>query len=341
MHLFALTCEECAGAFLAAGTARCHALAWYRRALKNGRPDHEPGHRMPAGLEWDAPAIDGMVEQDGVVRIVCRLADGVRVESVIISMPGRTTLCVSSQAGCRMGCLFCTTGAQGFRRDLRTEEIVGQVYAVRHVLGRAVDNIVFMGMGEPLDNAANVFQALRVLSDQRGLDIAPRRMTVSTAGLPEGMRKLGELGLPGLRLAISLNAANDELRSMLMPVNRSHPLAALKQAFYDYPLRKKDVLFIEYVLLKGVNDSAHHAAELAMFLRDVPARVNVIGCNPGPGSRFESPGEEECRQFCAQLARNHVFVRLRSSRGQGIQAGCGQLASGMDAGAGPAGAKIV
>lgn len=325
MHLFSLTCDECIEAFSAVGTARFHALEWYRQALKYGRPDGEPGFRLPGGLDWSTPGICASAEQDGVEKMAFELGDGVRVETVIIPADGRTTLCVSSQAGCRMGCLFCATGAGGFRRNLRPEEIVAQVFAVRHGLNRPVDNIVFMGMGEPLDNIDALVQAIRVLSDQRGFDISPRRMTISTAGIPEGIRRLGALGLPGLRLAISLNAANDTLRSQLMPVNRRYPLAKLKKALHDYPLKKKEVFFIEYVLLKGINDGPEHAAELAGFLEGLPVRVNVIGYNPGPGSRFESPGPEACRSFCDLLARAGVFVRLRTSKGQGIQAACGQL----------------
>jgi 23S rRNA (adenine2503-C2)-methyltransferase len=325
MHLLALTCDECVAAFSAVGTARVHAVAWYREALKHGRPERKPDCRLPEGLEWGSPAIDAKAEQDGVVKIVFRFIDGARVEAVVIPAVGRTTLCVSSQAGCRMGCLFCCTGIKGFRRNLSCEEIVGQVFAVRHDLGQSIDNIVFMGMGEPLDNITNVVQAIRVMSDPRGFDIAPRHITVSTAGLPDGIRHLGTLGLPGLRLAISLNAANDELRSYLMPVNRRYPLAALKQALQSYPLKKREVFFIEYVLLKGVNDGPEHVAELVQFLKGIPARVNIIGYNSGIDSRFENPGTEACQRFCALIAEAGVFVRLRSSRGHNIQAACGQL----------------
>jgi 23S rRNA (adenine2503-C2)-methyltransferase len=267
------------------------------------------------------------VEQDGVEKIAFAFEDRVRIETVIIPAEGRTTLCVSSQAGCRMGCRFCATGTGGFRRDLRVEEIVAQVFAVRHVLGRPVDNLVFMGMGEPLDNIDNVVQSIRVLGDQRGLDIASRHITVSTAGLPDGIRQLGSLGLPGLRLAISLNAANDDLRSRLMPVNRTYPLAALKQALKDYPLRKREVFFIEYVLFRGLNDSPEHAEELIRFFEGLPVRLNVIACNPQSGSRYESPGPDGCKRFCKLLSDRGVFVRLRSSRGQAIKAACGQLGS--------------
>ncbi len=325
MHLFSLTCDECVEALSAVGTARVHAVAWYREALKHGRPEGGADFRLPDGLEWSTLAIDEMIEQDGVAKIIFKLVDGVQVEAVVISSDGRTTLCVSSQAGCRMGCMFCATGAGGFRRDLRPEEIVGQLFAVRHDLGQSIDNIVFMGMGEPLDNITNVVQSIRVMSDPRGYDIAPRHITVSTAGVPEGIRHLGDLGLPGLRMAISLNAANDELRSYLMPVNRQYPLTALKKALQSYPLKKREVFFIEYVLLKGVNDGPEHVAELVQFLKGIPARVNIIGYNSGIDSRFENPGTEACQRFCALIAEAGVFVRLRSSRGHDIQAACGQL----------------
>jgi len=320
MHLLSCTCDVFSVCMHNVPGGRVHAVELYRRALKYG-----DCAGVPPEIDCRAPAIDALVASEGAVKVVFRLDDGARVESVVIGLPRRTTLCVSSQAGCRMGCLFCETGAHGFLRDLRTEEIAGQLFAVRHVLGHSVDNIVFMGMGEPLDNISAVVQAIRVISDQRGFDIALRRITVSTAGLPDGIRQLGAAGLPGLRLALSLNAANDHLRSRLMPVNRSYPLDVLKQALQSYPLRKKEVFFIEYVLLKKVNDSPGHAVELARFLSDIPARVNVIGCNPGPAGRFENPGEEGLRRFCALLAREGAFVRLRSSRGQDIQAACGQL----------------
>jgi len=325
MHLFSLTCDECVEALSAVGTARVHAVAWYREALKHGRPEGGADFRLPDGLEWGTLVVDEMIEQDGVAKIIFKLVDGVQVEAVVIPSDGRTTLCVSSQAGCRMGCMFCATGAGGFRRDLRPEEIVGQLFAVRHDLGQSIDNIVFMGMGEPLDNITNVVQSIRVMSDPRGYDIAPRHITVSTAGVPEGIRHLGDLGLPGLRMAISLNAANDELRSYLMPVNRQYPLTALKKALQSYPLKKREVFFIEYVLLKGVNDGPEHVAELVQFLEGIPARVNIIGYNSGIDSRFENPGTEACQRFCALIAEAGVFVRLRSSRGHDIQAACGQL----------------
>jgi 23S rRNA (adenine2503-C2)-methyltransferase len=336
MHLFSLTCNDFAAAVHKGwGKGMFHAAALYRHVFKRGNPDLEATpelsqagllkHEILRAFDVHTPDIADVVEQDGVTKIVFSLDDGLRIESVWIPMPRRSTLCISSQAGCRMGCAFCRTGSWGLHRNLLVEEIVGQVYALRHGLGRAVDNIVFMGMGEPLDNFDNVAQALRVLSDQRGLDIPHSHITISTAGLTDGIRHLGELGWPGLNLAISLNAATDELRSQLMPVNAVHPLALLKQSLQSYPLRKKGIFFIEYVLLKGINDSHKHAAGLVRFLEGLPVRVNVIGYNPGPDGLFENPGEGHCKLFCTWLAREGIFARMRSSRGQGIHAACGQL----------------
>lgn len=336
MHLFSLTSTDFFRIMRKRwGRGTFHARAAYRRVLRTGcaelaqAPEFSAhtalAARICSAFDMAAPGIADIEEDAGSAKIVFALADGLRVEAVWMPMPGRSTLCVSTQAGCRMGCVFCRTGALGFRRNLRAEEIVGQVWAVRHGLGRSVDNIVFMGMGEPLDNFDNLCQAIRVLSDQHGLDIAHSGMTVSTAGIPDGIRRLGQLGWPRLNLAVSLNAANDALRSRLMPVNRVHPLRELKSALQSYPLRRRGVFLVEYVLLKGINDAPEHAAELADFVADLPVRINIIAYNPGPDRLFASPGEQACRDFCSLLVKTGIFVRLRSSRGQSVHAGCGQL----------------
>lgn len=338
MHLFSLTCGQFTTILQERwGRGQFHATGAYRRVLKHGSLDigaapefsTNPGlaREISSAFDLSAPAISEVLEDSGSVKIVFALADGTKVEAVWLCLPRRTTLCISCQAGCRMGCAFCRTGSLGFSRNLLAEEIVGQVWAVRHVMDRPVDNIVFMGMGEPLDNLYNVAQSIRVLSDQQGFDIPHSRITVSTAGPAGGIQRLGRLNWPRLNLAVSLNAAHDRLRSELMPVNRTCPLAALKKALLEYPLRRRGVFFVEYVLLKGVNDSAGHAAELAGYLKELPVRLNVIGYNPGSGTAFESPDEQECRIFCTRMAEAGVFVRLRSSRGQALLAGCGQLGS--------------
>ncbi len=194
-------------------------------------------------------------------------------------------------------------------RNLTAEEIVWQVHAARFRLNRRIDNIVFMGMGEPLDNLVNMTQALRVISDQRGLDIAPSHITVSTAGHADGIRDLATLKIRKLRLAVSLNASNDELRSSMMPINRRYPLSRLKQELLAFPVGKDGIIFIEYVLLKGMNDSRGHARELASYLSGLPVRINVIAFNPFGSTPYTAPGQERVQQFCDWLADEGLFVQ--------------------------------
>jgi 23S rRNA (adenine2503-C2)-methyltransferase len=270
--------------------------------------------------------ISGQQEDDGVVKFITTLSDGKTIESVLIPSNGRITLCVSSQVGCAMGCTFCVTGAMGLVRQLTADEIVWQAWAARFQLGRSVDNVVFMGMGEPLDNFDPVVQAIRVLSDQRGMNIACRHITLSTAGHVDGLRRLAGAELPHLRLAVSINAANDALRSELMPINRRYPLDRLMEELRAYPLDKRGVIFIEYVLLAGVNDSREDAQALARCLRGLPVRVNVIPLNPGPsGVAYAAPDKERVEQFRMWLVEDSLFVRMRRARGAGAMAACGQL----------------
>ena len=188
--------------------------------------------------------------------------------------------------------------AMGFSRNLTVEEIVWQVHAARFRLNHRVDNLVFMGMGEPLDNLANVLQAVRVMSDQRGLDIAHSHITISTAGHADGIRELAASRLQKLRLAVSLNAANNALRSFLMPINLKYPLERLREELLSFPLGKDGILFIEYVLIDGINDSHENAEELVCYLRGLPVRVNVIAYNPGSSESYRSPCPEKVLRFC-------------------------------------------
>jgi 23S rRNA (adenine2503-C2)-methyltransferase len=266
---------------------------------------------------------------DGVVKLVFGLTDGLRIETVVIPMANHATVCISSQVGCAMGCRFCRTGRMGWRRNLTAAEIVSQVFAVKVQMGYAIRNVVFMGMGEPLDNFENVKQATDVLSDQRGLDIALRHITISTVGLPEGIRRLAALNWPQLKLAVSLNASNDDLRGRLMPVNRRYPLESLKEALRQYPLARGNALFMEYVLIKGVNDDPQCAAALAAFFRGLNVKLNLIAYNPNSGSPFEAPTEADLERFHQALVDQRIFVRRRSSKGAGILAACGQLGGGL------------
>lgn len=317
------------------GKGPFHAAALYKAFFQPSEPNSmdlaafadAPGlwRQVSKDLDTSLPCVVDQIAADGVVKLVFGLADGLRVETVVIPMANHTTVCISSQVGCAMGCRFCRTGQMGWRRNLTAAEIVAQVYTVKVQMRAAVRNVVFMGMGEPLDNFDNVVQAIDVISDQRGLDIALRHITVSTVGLPRGIRRLAALGWPQLKLAVSLNAPNDDLRNRLMPINRRYPLERLKEALCFYPLGRGNAIFMEYVLIKGVNDNPRYAAELAAFFQDLDVKLNLIACNPSHGSPFEAPAEEVLERFHQALIDQRIFVRRRSSKGAGILAACGQL----------------
>jgi len=296
--------------------------ATYRRVMKFGETNRDGG---AVALRLPADRVVKKIEDGGVVKFVTRLADGLDVESVVIPMHRRQTVCVSSQVGCRMGCRFCRTGRMGLIRNLTAAEIVGQVFTARHRLGMDVRNVVFMGMGEPLDNLDNVVQAIRVLEDQRGMDIARRYITVSTAGLVEGIDRLAGLADGPVNLAVSLNAPSDEIRSRIMPINRSNPMASLKASLLNYPLRKKNAFFVEYVLIKGVNDRQEHARALARYLSPLNVKLNLIAYNPASESDLQAPFPEAYERFHAWLVAEKVFVRRRGEKGGRIMAACGQL----------------
>ena len=240
-------------------------------------------------------------------------------------MEHHLALCVSVQVGCRMGCTFCETSCLGLRRSLNVEEIVGQVYQAKVIWGIDIKTVVFMGMGEPLDNLDNVAQAIRVISDQKGLDIAGRHITISTVCLPSGLDMLAELNWQDLKLAVSLNAPNDRIRSRIMPCNGAFPMDRIRNALLAYPLKKRSCFFIEYVLLEGINDSPDHARELASYLRPLKAKVNVIPYNPVSDSSYMRPTEDNIQGFINGLVAEGVFVRRRRSKGMDVMAACGQL----------------
>ena len=254
-------------------------------------------------------------------------------ESVIIPMKRRHettfTLCVSSQVGCAMGCTFCETAQMGLIRSLDTAEIVQQVWAARHHLGAAIRNVVFMGMGEPLDNLDNVVRAIEVLTDNRGPAIAMSRITVSTVGRLDGLARLREhVQRPGwkqLNLAVSVNAPNDDIRSRIMPINRSMPLGELIPVLETWPRRKSGAICVEYVLIPGVNDAPEHAEELAARLRSVRCCVNVIPYNPRRNSPWPAPDEQTVAAFLQKLESLGQFCKRRRTKGRDTMAACGQL----------------
>lgn len=317
------------------GRGEYHAAALYRSLFRNKdfnltslsafASSLKLAQQVKNELRIHFPSIVRKASQDGVTKLVLRMADGVEVETVIIPMANYATVCISSQAGCRMGCRFCETGQMGLQRDLTADEIVAQVHTVRVRMGEPVRNVVFMGMGEPLDNFDNVTQAIRILSDQRGLDIAMRHITLSTVGLVDGIRRLAALNWPQLKLAVSLNAPDDKLRKSLMPIAEQNPLSELKTVLQSYPLARGNALFMEYVLINSVNDTQAHACRVAAYLEGLPVKLNLIAHNPRRRSSQGAPTQESMARFHQTLIDNKVFVRWRRSKGADIRAACGQL----------------
>lgn len=267
------------------------------------------------------------VDDRQTAKVALRTADGLEVECVSIPMSkGRSTLCLSSQVGCRLACRFCETGRIGLLRSLAPEEIVGQVVAARTRLGWPVDGLVFMGMGEPLDNVDGVVQALRVLTDPRGFAFGQQRITVCTAGVPEGIDRLASLGFRRMGLSLSLNAASNAKRDRLMPINRKHNLEAIQQALRRYPRRPGFVLAVNYCLLPGMNDTPEDAEAVARFVQPLGRTlINVIAYNPGSNPIARSPSDEETELFIALLKGHGLAVRPRRTKGRSVMAACGQL----------------
>lgn len=287
---------------------------------------------LQARAEIRPPAIiNEQRSRDGTRKWLLRVDTDNSIETVFIPEPGRGTLCISSQAGCPLDCRFCATAQQGFNRNLSTAEIIGQVWLANRALGyfahgrRVITNIVFMGMGEPLLNYANVLKAIRLLTADLGFGLARRKVTVSTAGIIPNMDRLREDS--NVSLAVSLHATDNALRNELVPINRSYPLRDLLPACKRYSAgRDNEPVTIEYVLLKGVNDSEQDARELARRLRGIPAKVNLIPFNRFPGARYQCSGRETIDRFRSVLARAGIITITRKTRGDDIDAACGQLA---------------
>lgn len=273
--------------------------------------------------------VDTAQSQDGSRKLLYRLDDGHHIESVLIPESGHHTLCISSQVGCAQGCRFCMTARIGFRRQLTAGEIIAQVRdAVQMTVGLPdrLTNVVFMGMGEPLENYANVVQALSVIADARnGLGISSRRITLSTAGVVPRLTALGRD--TAVSVAISLNATDDKTRSWLMPINRRYPLDALLAACRDFPLPPRRRITFEYILMAGINDTPEDAHRLVRLLKPIKSKINLIPFNEFPGSAFQSPTERVVKRFQSILQAHHQTVIVRYSKGQDIAAACGQLSA--------------
>jgi 23S rRNA (adenine2503-C2)-methyltransferase len=275
------------------------------------------------------------VASDGTRKWLLSGGNGQAFEMVYIPEADRGTLCISSQVGCALDCSFCSTAQQGFNRNLTTAEIVGQVWLAIKILGgelgwkvgddRIITNIVLMGMGEPLANFRNVVPAIQLFLDDLGFDISRRRVTLSTSGLVPQIYKLAEE--VNCALAVSLHAPNDALRSELVPINRKHPIAELLDACWHYldEQNGRSVTF-EYVMLDGVNDQPEHARELAKLLRGKPAKLNLIPFNPFPGTAYRRSPQAAIERFRDELVQRDLIVTIRKTRGEDIDAACGQLA---------------
>lgn len=276
-----------------------------------------------------APSLSSAVESvsDGgdTVKWLWDLSDGRQIESVLMHYPGRSTVCISSQAGCAMACGFCATGQAGFDRHLRVGEIVEQVVRARRTAaanGRRLSNVVFMGMGEPMANYEAVWSSVEAIHHELGL--SARHITISTVGIIPGIRRLAGESLP-VNLAVSLHAANDSLRDELVPINRRHPLDALHDACAQYLAAKNRRLSFEWALIDGVNDRESDAHELADYARSLGAHVNLIPLNPTPGYPTTGSPPERVRAFVALLRALGTNATVRQNRGTDIDAACGQL----------------
>jgi 23S rRNA (adenine2503-C2)-methyltransferase len=308
------------------GVADFEAMTDIGRALRE---------RLAACAEIRPPEIaEEHISADGTRKWLIRVTGGSCVETVFIPEQGRGTLCVSSQVGCALDCSFCSTGKQGFQRDLSAAEIIGQVWIAARSFGpmpkkggqRHITNVVMMGMGEPLLNFANVVAATELMMDDFAYGISKRRVTLSTAGVVPALDELAKRS--EVSLAISLHAPNDELRDQLVPVNRRYPIRELLDAarrYIDAQTDSKRVVTVEYTLIKDINDQPGHARELAALLRDYPCKLNLIPFNPFPGSGYERPSRNAVSRFWNILTEEGLRVTVRTTRGDDIDAACGQL----------------
>ena len=321
----------------------------YEWIYKKGAVEFTQMSNLPAAMRAELTksyTIDSVrevkceISRDGSKKYLFALHDGKTVESVLLPMKeelsdengelkrhARYTICVSSQVGCKMGCAFCFTAKGGFVRNLSAGEIVGQILYIKRAneipYERRV-NVVYMGMGEPLDNFENVKKAVEILKENDGLAIGARRQTISTSGLASQIKKLGEHDL-GVLLAISLHAVNDELRDKLMPVNKAYNIAAVMDAIRQFPIDQRKRIMFEYLVLGGVNDHESDAKTLVKLLNGIKAKVNLILFNPHKGSEFKRPAMSDVEKFRDFLRSKGVTCTIRESKGLDISAACGQL----------------
>jgi 23S rRNA (adenine2503-C2)-methyltransferase len=335
MDLAELELAELEAALESRGHERFHARQLYRWIYRRGVIDFERMTDLSRSLREQLPArfslttprvISDDRSVDGTRKFLLELGDRRRIEAVFIPDTPSMTFCISTQVGCAMACNFCLTGKMGLVRNLTAGEIAGQV----RVLAAATNlldhpfNIVLMGMGEPLHNYDATMKALRMLNAEHGLAVSPRRVTLSTVGIVPGIERLASEPLMP-NLAISLHATTEEQRTALVPPNRKYPLADILAACRRFPLKKRNRITFEYVLLDGVNDTPEDARRLVRLLSGIKAKVNLIPLNPAPGIPYERPSDARVDRFAQILADRHITVSVRKSRGRDIRAACGQL----------------
>jgi 23S rRNA (adenine2503-C2)-methyltransferase len=335
LDLAELELSELEAALDARGAERFHARQIYRWIYRRGETDPERMTDLSRALRTQLATdftigtpriVSDEHSVDGTRKVVLELADQRRIESVFIPDTPSMTFCISTQVGCAMSCGFCLTGKMGLVRNLTAGEIAGQVRVLAKATG-LLDfpfNIVLMGMGEPLHNYDNTMKALRMLHNEHGLAISPRRVTLSTVGIVPGLERLAREPLMP-NLAISLHATTDEQRTRLVPPNKKYPLAQIIDTCRRFPLKNRSRITFEYVMLDQVNDTPDDARRLVKLLSGIKAKVNLIPLNPAPGIPFDRPSDARVDRFAQILADRHITVSVRKSRGQDIRAACGQL----------------
>ncbi|MFL0807588.1 MAG: 23S rRNA (adenine(2503)-C(2))-methyltransferase RlmN [Oceanobacter sp.] len=341
INLLGLSPEKMEAFFADLGEKKFRAQQMLKWIHQFGEANFDNMTNMSKGLRAKMAAVSDIalpevvyedISTDGTRKWVMKMPGGSAVETVYIPEKERGTLCVSSQIGCSLDCSFCSTGKQGFNRDLTVAEIIGQVYVAAmsfHAPGerreRRITNVVMMGMGEPLLNFDNVVDAMHIMMDDNAYGLSKRRVTLSTSGVVPMIDKLGEV--TDVSLAVSLHAPNDELRNQLVPLNRKYPVRELIAATNRYlsklPDRRKAT--IEYTLIDGVNDDLEQARELSVLLKQVPCKINLIPFNPFPNSGYKRPSNNRVYRFRDYLVNDGHIVTIRSTRGDDIDAACGQL----------------
>jgi 23S rRNA (adenine2503-C2)-methyltransferase len=335
LDLAELDLSEMESALESRGHERFHARQLYRWIYKRGITDFELmtdlsktlRARLPTEFEVVTPdVVSDQCSVDGTRKFVLELGDKRCIEAVFIPDTPAMTFCISTQVGCAMGCGFCLTGKMGLVRNLTAGEIAGEVRVLAAATGMLDHpfNIVLMGMGEPLHNYDATMKALRMLHNENGLAVSPRRVTLSTVGIVPGLQRLAHEPLMP-NLAISLHATTDQQRSELVPPNRKYPLAEILETCRRFPLKRRSRITFEYVMLTDVNDTPEDARRLAKLLSGIKAKVNLIPLNPAPGIPYERPSDERVDRFAQILADRYLTVSVRKSRGQDIRAACGQL----------------